>query len=403
MRLVPIVILLIVCNEAFGAKNGGSSPRVDAAIADARESLRQKVLAARVTPEISVGDLITRVSAADELGKALGTADQLGGPRWLGDQTVQVRLSIDGRRVAKALIEIVQNHPAQSPIPLDVLRGELQSFSDRSFSATGTSTGAADVARLRPPPENRAWAGVTDADRRRALTAARNGAIAHILDSLRPIQLDSGETIGNGMDEPGAGTSVRNWLASRPVKSVNFADDLVVRMELAAPLDELWPVLKTALSAQTSIHAPLTQSDWERLKQRVTSQVAPAIGSATVLSGVRPGPVPVVALPDRPPAWITRQAEAEATSPAHGPKLQTARLAEAIALKKLREQINSLPFIGDQTIAQAAHGDPRIEQAVSRSMRRARPFKVDYGGKGAVTVHVALNLADLWAQLSAQP
>lgn len=403
MRLLSMVILLWACSVAIAAREAAPNPQVEAATADARESLRQKVLAARVTPDLSVAQLIAQVGGAGELTKALGSAQPLGGPRWLGDQTVQVRLSIDGGRIAKVLTQIVQAHPAQSPIPLDNLREELRSFSDRSFSATGTSTGASDITRLRPPPENRSWAAVTDAERRRALTSARDGAIMQVLESLRPIQLDSGQTVGKALAESGASARVKNWLAGRPVKSISFADDLVVRLELDASPDELWPVLKAALSGQKSVGIPVTQSAWDSLKQRVTSQVAAAAGSGTVQPGLPPATGRGMAIPSRPPAWATRQAEAEATSPAHGSKLLTARVAEAIALKKLSEQINSLPFIGDMTIAQAAQRDPRIEQAVSRAMRRARPFKVDYGGKGAVTVHVALNLAELWAEISGQP
>jgi hypothetical protein len=403
MRLLSIVILLVACSAAIAARVGAPNPQVEAATADAREFLRQKVLAARVTPDVSVSQLIAQVGGSGELAKALGSAQQLGGPRWLGDQTVQVRLSIDGGRIAKVLTQIVQAHPAQSPIPLDILPEELRSFSDRTFSATGTSTGAADVTRLRPPPENRAWAAVTDAGRRRALTSARDGAITQVLESLRPIHLDSGQTVGNALAESGAGARVKNWLATRPVKSISFTDDLVVRLELDASPDELWPVLKEALSAQKSVRTPATESAWDSLKERITSQASPAVGSGMVQPGLPPATGRGLAIPARPPAWATRQAEAQATSPAHGSKLLTARVAEAIALKKLSEQINSLQFTADITIAQAAQRDPRIEQAVSRAMRRARPFKVDYGGKGAVTVHVALNLAELWAEISGQP
>jgi hypothetical protein len=244
---------------------------------------------------------------------------------------------------------------------------------------------------------------VTDAERRRALTAARDAAITQVLESLRPIQFSSGQTVGNALADSGAGARVKNWLASRPVKSISFADDLVVRLELDASPDELWPVLKASLSDQKSVRTPVTESGWDSLKKRVISQVGPAVGSGMVQPELPPATGHGMAIPARAPAWATRQAEAEATSPAHGSKLLTARVAEAIALKKLSEQIDSLPFTGEMTIAQAAQRDPRIEQAVSRAMRRARPFKVDYGGKGAVTVHVALNLAELWAEISAQP
>ena len=90
---------------------------------------------------------------------------------------------------------------------------------------------------------------------------------------------------------------------------------------------------------------------------------------------------------------VEEQADAEATSPQDGSPLHTSR-AEALAMEKLRDQVNQLPLSSGMTVGTAAGKDPRIEQAVAKCIDRARPAKVDYGPKGAVTVHVVLRLSD---------
>ena len=67
-----------------------------------------------------------------------------------------MRLSMDGSRVGKALLRIVQHHPGKSPVAVDILERELQQLAGRTFSATGTSTGTGDINCLRPPPTDRA-------------------------------------------------------------------------------------------------------------------------------------------------------------------------------------------------------------------------------------------------------
>jgi hypothetical protein len=185
------------------------------------------------------------------------------------------------------------------------------------------------------------------------------------------------------------------------VKGVEFSDDLTVRLSLGDGAAEVWPIIRAALSKQAALPQPANDADWERLHKQVAACTADAAGVGVVqpaehLAG------PATTLPAEPPAWSKEQLETQATSPQDGSPLHTSRRAEALAVEKLRDQINKLPLSTGTTIGSAAGKDPRIEQAILKAIRRARPSQVDYGAHGAVTVHVTLRLADLWALISGQ-
>jgi hypothetical protein len=400
MGLKPVVILICIMVVAVLAQDQSRGPQVEAATADATESLKREVIATHITPDLTVADIIDRAEGGDEFNKTISSAQQLGGARWLGDQAVQVRLSIDGSQVAKMLVRIAQAKPGRSPIPAEALERRLRDWSDRIFSATGTSLGAADITHLRPPASDRSWWCVSDGDRRQALLAARDNAIAHILESVKPIELPTGKTIAQALSDQAANQAIVGWLSKQPVKSVQFSNDQTVHLTLDVTPEGLWPQLRLALDRQKQI-APTTQADWDNLREQVVSRM----GSASGIGMVRANPQPAAAgaaLPAQAPPWANQQAEAQATAPDHGGRLHTARNAEDLALERLRRQIEDLPLSPGVTIAVASQHDPRIEKAVTKALRRAKPFQVDYGANGSATVHVALHLSDLWGDISGQ-
>lgn len=376
------------------------SPQVSAATAEAIDGLRREVLAAQIAPGVTVQNLIDRVGGGEQLDKSLRTARLVGGTRWLDDQTAQVQLVVGGGDIAKVLAKLVHDNPGKSPIPPDRVDRELGGWSERTFSALGTSTSAADIERLRPPAADRAWWGVSDAARKSALVTARDNAVNHVIDSLRPIQFDTGQTLDQALAVPEVRDAVRDWLGNRPIKSVQFDEDLAVRLSLAVQPEDLWHVLKSALSRQSRVAVATGQAGWDRLQEQVVARAAPATGVGVIEPG-RDAP-PATLIPREPPDWAVRQADAQAISPAHGSKLHTARAAEALALEKLRAQINSLPLGTRSTLGDVARNNPRIEEAISKALGRARPYKVDYGSNGSVTVHMSLNLSDLWSELANQ-
>ena len=401
MRFWPVVILVcLMCLLVGAQQEEARSPQVAAAMADAIDGLHREVLGTSVAPGLTVKDLVDHIGGAQELSKTLRTARLVGGTRWLDDQTAQVQLVVGGADVAKTLTALVGQNPGKSPVPPDQLERQLAGWSDRTFSALGTSTSASDIERLRPPAGDRAWWGVNDQSRKAALVSARDNAVNRVIDSLRPIQFDTGHTLDQALSVPQVRDALRGWLNSRPVKSVEFDDDLSIHLALAAQPEDLWRVTKSALARQTQVPVATGQAAWDRLEEQAIARAAPPVGVAVAQAEKATAPQRLI--PAEPPDWSARQTDAQATSPAHGSKLHTARAAEALALEKLRAQINALPMGPKLTVGEAAKSNPRIEEAVSRALGRARPYKVDYGASGAVTVHVSMNLADLWSELANQ-
>lgn len=405
MRL-SLVVILPICLAGLATCWAAEeqNPQVEAATADAIEALKRQVVTAHVSPDLTVEDLLERVGGGDEMDKTLRGAERIGGARWLGDQAVQVRMSIDGSRVAAMLLAVVKAHPKQSPIPPEALQRQTKWWADRIFSATGTSTAAGEIGRLRPSPADRPWWKVLDADRRKALISARDNAVARTIQSIAPIQFAGDRTLGQALENPDAKKIVTDWLDGRPVESIRFDDDLTVHLSLAVRADELWPVLRSILQRQHEMPQPATEAEWDRIRDQVVERLKPAEGIGLV-PPAGPATRPVAdgaAIPAQPPAWATQQLQAQATSPASGSQLHTARKAEALALEKLRDQINQLSLGEGATIGIAAGKDPTIEQAVARALSRARPYQVDYGAKGAVTVYVSVRLSDLWGEITGQ-
>jgi hypothetical protein len=79
--------------------------------------------------------------------------------------------------------------------------------------------------------------------------------------------------------------------------------------------------------------------------------------------------------------------------------LKTARAAERDAQMKLTERIELLELDNNLTLGQAARQDPRIAAAISRTVERVTPYKIQYNSDGSVTVNCEADLRDLWDEL----
>jgi hypothetical protein len=229
---------------------------------------------------------------------------------------------------------------------------------------------------------------------------ARENAVARTLDSLRPIELAGDQTLGDALALPEVGQPLTTWLETRPIESVEFRDDLSIRLALAASSADLWHVLQPALSRQKAVSTPATQQGWDWLEKQIDARLLPAVGTGVVQPGSATAPSAMLAIPQDAPPWAVKQLTAEANARGNESKLKIARAAEAIALQDLRRRIESLPLGGSTTVGQAAKQDPRVEKAVVRAVNRAHPYEVDYKADGSVTVHVTTSGADLWALLS---
>ena len=398
-------VVLILCLTSFAAaQQTAQTAQLDAARSDALDALRREILAAQILPDATVQTLVDRTDGEGVINRVLNKAQQLGGPRWIDDQTCQVTLAIDGEDVAKVLEQLVDSKPKALSAPPQVVKDKLKRWRHRTFEAVGTSIGWSAVDRLRPDPSQSNWVNVSDEDRRKAIVAAKQSAVQAILDSLKPLVLEGTHTMGEALAVPQVNEELRKWLSTRPLTAVQFRDNLEVRLALSVAPQELWPQLKDAVQKQKTVPTPSKTNDWIRVREEVLARMAPPVGSSTAIANAAAATRPTVALPTEPPPWANDAIEAQATAPSSGAALRTARAAETAATHELRIKLDALLLSPGLTLGAAAKEDPRIEQAISRTLQRAQIAKVDYDTptRGSVRAKLSVNLEDLWRELNAR-
>ena len=121
-----------------------------------------------------------------------------------------------------------------------------------------------------------------------------------------------------------------------------------------------------------------------------------AYGGAKPMSTTAP-----VMIPTDPPDWarVASNRNAEGYSRSRKTQLLTAQAAESKAAENLRSIIEALPLDAAHTIGDAARQDPAVERAISRAMRRAHIYKIDYLPDGAASVSITLDPRDVWDEL----
>lgn len=405
MRWIAAILSLSLFT---GPTLGADDPRraqVAAATADAIGSLREDVLSAPVTPDISVEEFVWKTDSADKLAKALRRAEQIGGTRWLDDQTCQVRLELPGSEVAEALIEIAAADEGAAGLTADVLRTRVAGLREMTFAATGMSTNAID--RLRPPGDQVEWRGVPEAVIRTAVNDARRSAAQQVLESVQGIRLlgDAGSADPVFADRK-VHDALEGWLMNRPVTSVEFGDDLEVRVAVAVTGEDFWNELAAAVGDRKDLPFPQDEEGVRALEAEVLRRVEPAVGRARAKDGAagaaRPAEREQIAIPDRPPSWVTRHVNGTGRARPVNGRLKTARAAETAARDDLGRQIAELSLTRKHSLGEAARQDDRVRDAIDRTVRRAKVRKVNYLADGSAEVSFALDLRELWQELDAR-
>jgi hypothetical protein len=375
---------------------------IAAATDNARAALRLQLLDWPITPTLTVDDLLEHSSKTRPFESVLEHAQQMGGIRWLDDQTCQVRLQVNGHDVAAALLRIASDKSVHIPRSAGEYRRALAQWDNLSFSADGTSIAPSLAARLAPAAAQGPWAAVSDRDRQAALIAARDNAIDRILQGIGMVSFPHGHRLADALADRHVSLTIQDWLQSRPITAVEFSDDLEVRLTISAAPDELWTVLRPALADQLRVGVPTTDSGWQALRSAVIGHIGPGVGRSVAIAGA--SPQPMVVLPAQPPAWAATTAQSEGDAHSNGSQLRTARVAEQTAVDRLRAQIEALPLTGNLTLGQAAATDPRIAKAIDRAIDLVQTYEVDYDSPaaGAVRAKVQLPLALLWRELNRQ-
>jgi hypothetical protein len=396
---VLVLVLMIFTSLVRGADDLRDA-QIDAATGNAIEALRADVADEYLSPKVTVQDLLKKTDSAGELMKTLRRAQRIGGPRWIDDQTCQVRLELGGDRVADALVQIAQTHADTSPIPADAIRQKLKDWDDRTFVATGTSAAAEVIGGLKPQG-NEAWARVSNEARKAAILSAKQTAAQRAIDGVKPIKLGKTKTVADALANKDVNDAMMAWIQSRPATSVQFRDDLSVDVTLVVPPGEMFDVFRTSMHDKKDVPQPASDEEWARVRKEFVDRAANVTGRGRAVSPSPTQPQLLAVLPDEAPKWINQPLTAEATTSdrSNGGKLRTARAAEDKAIGELRKKIADLPLSSSQTIGGATKQNKALGDAIDQALQRAKPYHVDYRGDGSVSVKVMLDARDLWNAL----
>jgi hypothetical protein len=412
MRRVFSIILTVIAalgvlalqqDAAAQQRPDPTRAQIDAATADAIRALKRDIRAAAITPSLTVGDFAKQTDSNDALDEAIERAQQIGGPRWIDDQTCQVKLEVDGARVARSLVSIAAVRPRVSPLPAAALEQRIANWKNRSFTATGTSISADRVPVIRPSDTNLRWSSITDDDRRLAVAAARQDAARKLIDSIRPIEYGPGKTFGDVVSREPVQKAVTDWVASQPVTQLRYDDNMEVELMVATPPDALLQTVMASAGATQGTTLPSDEQTLEALQREFSRRTTSAVGRAKVSHGDA-APTTAVAtaaidLPDRAPEWVFHSLDAEGNATAAKTRLLTQSAATGNATDLLRSRVNALNLTPDLTIGDAAKANPRIAAAVERAVLRARLYKVDYHADGSAMARMMLDPRDLWNEL----
>ncbi len=399
LLILTLMLPAVLPTPAACAQDETRTAEIAAATERAVDGLRADIGATRIAPNLTVEDFLRRTGGSDKLRTALLRSPQIGGPRWIDDQTCQVKLEASGETVAATLVEIASANPQRSPLPPDVLAHELRGWKSRAFVATGTSMSPKRLNRLRPLRIG-AWDQIDEGARREAVAMARVDAVRRALHDTRPIEISAGTTIGDALTTQGVADRMNDWFGARPIKAVAFSDDLEVDLTLSAPADETFDALISAIKQSGEMKLPDDPSEISRIRTEFVQRMARPEGRATAARPIDGGLPRAVELPFEPPDWVNHQIDAEGSTRSVGKPLVTQRVAQNRALDNLRAKVGGLPLGSGMTLNEAAKQDERISHALDRGLDRARVFKVDFDAEGGVLVRVTLDARDVWDEIA---
>lgn len=397
------IVMLMLLTASLRAEDP-TRAQISAAIRDAVSNLMDEVARSYVTRHTTVADILRKTGGYDELTKALQTAQQLGGPRWVDERTCEVELQISGPRVGQALLRIVNARPKDSPVTVGELSRAVKGWEDRVFAATGSTTSAAPVARARPRVgmARDPWVQVPKSAREQAIAAAKLDAASRSLASVSPVVLTPQSTVRDVLALKEVGEGMQTWFVSQPTTRVELLDDLRAEVELAATPVQAFSELRTLSVKAVHKEVPLPADDqaWERAKTDFVKRMRAPVGRGVVpaeneVQDFTRRPMGLVG--NRAPEWVNRRIDATATGKGQN-KLLAARAAESSAEEKLVEIIYDLQW-DNQSIGKIVKSDKRVAEAVRRASSHARIGKTEYldGGNAKVTVY--LDLSEVWQEL----
>jgi len=393
-----------------------TSPTGSVAIAmanqDAIARLYQSIRSEVISSDIDTGILIDALDAEPNVLALLAGARQVGAPRAIADDVMQVRLEINGVKLRQVLATIAATKPERSPIPPQRLQLLMSEWDQKTFTAVGSSLGEFAIDPSMQSPTTRptddpssfpqqgsrfrenpivqinalnAMAGFTPADHQVELeNAARHDAAERFVQRLE--------------HDPALSKAGLDQLFQVPEKRLAFVDEIArskaevidastytSRVELH--LDSKAIVLQ--VEKLIGANAPVELAD------AVAIHAPVAVGFASVPQEDSPRSGFIT------PAWAVDPVNVEATNSGVGTPLQTARAAERSARTALAEKILTLAVDEKHTIRDVVIEDEVIRLRLESLVQDAQLAGIDYEVGGAVRVRISVDGSRVWAALIA--
>lgn len=424
-----LTIAGLCCPSWAGQTSDRSS--VQAATNAAIKGLKEQVDRLPLGTRLTVGQYLDAVRGHDFMLATLQKAQLIGGARVLGDRVVQVRLDISGQLIADALTQIAAINQRQSPYSGDFVAQQSRAWSDRTFTATGISTGEVVPTVTSAPPLQPAAQANTAEIPTIALDAAKRSAASGLISAVAAVDLPQGHKGKDLISLTGVSDALTTHVLSRPVKSVEGKQGGEVRVRLLMDRLAFFNVLKESSMKVGGSAVPADEASWSAYREPVLNVIPDEVEGVALpaptavaqgvpsVSSQAPAPAPQtqpnsqpqpegqqpqadvgISFPiDPPPAWFFTQIDAGGSASNAGSKLLTARAAEADALQLLGKQLEMLELKKGLTLGDAARKDPRFGGVLSRGVERARVYRVEYFEDGSARVRVSTDTRYIWQDL----
>lgn len=385
-----VVILVWVLNGISQAQGDESGP-VQAAWAAARSELNREISSATLKPGLTVAQLqegLKGFSFAD----VVENAQQIGPPRWVDQNLVQVRLQVPAGQVLECITRLPDDQVRVYLGPSELARLKRE-WKTRTFQAIGQAIPASRLESLLTTIQTPDWREISPVLRTEAAQKAREGAVGKLVHLTGQIRIGPDKTIEQLL-VPDGKDRLRTWAYTLPATSVQLKEDRQVEIGLYVDHEGLEQQVRQSveqggLSTTESLSAlsagvrtiPTILTGRARLEMPVSRVFIPDWGAVI-------------------PLWVNDPIVAEGSSRPVESRLKTARQAERIARNRLRERIEQLEMTPGQTLRQSVTSDPRVRQSIDRAVEQARVYQVDYAADGSVTVRVTLDPNELLDELS---
>jgi hypothetical protein len=373
---------------------------IRAAQADGIRALNSEISRLPLAAGWTVGRFLSDFDTENQFPAELAAANQIGAPRWV-ENTCQVQLRIAQVRVVRALQRIAATQGRRSPLTAFQIERASQTWPDHAFDVTGTSALPEALKHLRPVAGD-PWVVVPDEARKAALDRAAEAAIRTAMDSIKGVRLVEGRTLGDALAVEQAANPVKQWLATRPVRRVDFRGDLQVEVMLAVDPETFYETVRQALEGQKAVALPKDEQEWARFEREFLKQIKPAVGQAGVGAGQGAGaarPPAAFHWPAAAPRWATQELEVVGRAEARSSTIKTIGAADADAAANLRQKIAALPLGQGMTVGKLAERDRAVAASVDEFVSVVRSYQTTQNADGSVTVALRVDLRDLWEAL----